>query len=290
MTRTAPVAVVIPAHNAAQYLPVALDSLRQQTTVPAEVIVVDDGSRDDTAAVAERLGATVLRQDQAGPGAARNRGLRRATAEFVAFLDADDWFALSKLERSVATLQRLGARCVATDAWLVRGDRVEHRKNERRFVPEVVTMERLLRGNPIICSTVMCRRTELLEVGGFDEAPDLLASEDYDLWLRLAAREPIAYLAEPLSFYRVHQGSLSANTRFLRGVDRILDKVVAQHPGEAHFLELVQRRRAELRLDVAYDRLRAGARQEARTLIDEAQHQARTWKGYRMWLRTLLPF
>lgn len=290
MTRTAPVAVVIPAHNAAQYLPLALDSLRQQTTVPAEVIVVDDGSRDDTAAVAERLGATVLRQDQAGPGAARNRGLRRATAEFVAFLDADDWFALSKLERSVATLQRLGARCVATDAWLVRGDRVEHRKNERRFVPEVVTMERLLRGNPIICSTVMCRRTELLEVGGFDEAPDLLASEDYDLWLRLAAREPIAYLAEPLSFYRVHQGSLSANTRFLRGVDRILDKVVAQHPGEAHFLELVQRRRAELRLDVAYDRLRAGARQEARTLIDEAQHQARTWKGYRMWLRTLLPF
>ncbi|MBL8724826.1 MAG: glycosyltransferase family 2 protein [Planctomycetes bacterium] len=290
MTRTAPVAVVIPAHNAAQYLPLALDSLRQQTTVPAEVVVVDDGSRDDTAAVAERLGATVLRQDQAGPGAARNRGLRRATAEFVAFLDADDWFALSKLERSVATLQRLGARCVATDAWLVRGDRVEHRKNERRFVPEVVTMERLLRGNPIICSTVMCRRTELLEVGGFDEAPDLLASEDYDLWLRLAAREPIAYLAEPLSFYRVHQGSLSANTRFLRGVDRILDKVVAQHPGEAHFLELVQRRRAELRLDVAYDRLRAGARQEARTLIDEAQHQARTWKGYRMWLRTLLPF
>ncbi len=290
MTRTAPVAVVIPAHDAAQYLPVALDSLRQQTVVPVEVIVVDDGSTDATAAVAERLGATVLRQDQSGPGAARNRGLQRATAEYVAFLDADDWFALGKVERSIATLQRLGARCLATDAWLVRGDRVERCKNELRSLSEVVTQERLLRGNPIICSTVVCRRSELLEVGGFDESPDLVASEDYDLWLRLAAREPIAYLAEPLSFYRVHPGSLSGNARFLRGVDRILDKVAAQHAGEAHFLELVQRRRAELRLDVAYDRLRSGARREARVMIGEAQRHARTWKGLRMWARSMMPF
>lgn len=290
MSKVAPVAVVIPAHDAERFLPTALESLQKQTVRATEVIVVDDGSRDATAVIAEQAGACVIRQEQAGPGAARNRGLQRATAEFVAFLDADDWFALDKLERSVAVLQRLGARCLATDAWLVREDRVEHRKNAQRKVPDVVTLEHLLRGNPIICSTVVCRRKELLEVGGFDEAPDLVASEDYDLWLRLAAREPIAYLAEPLTFYRVTTGSLSANSRFLRGVDRILDKVAALHPGEAHFQNLVQRRRAELRLDVAWDHLRTGERQQARAMIVEAQRHARTWKGMRMWARSMLPF
>lgn len=289
MPRTAPIAVVIPAHNAAAYLQVGLDSLQQQTVRPEQVIVVDDGSTDDSAAIAERSGATVVRQEQRGPGAARNRGLAAATTEFVGFLDADDWYALDKLERSIDHLRDLGAACLATDAWLVRGDRVERRKNDRRIVPTVLTMETLLRGNPVVCSTVVARRDAVLAAGGFDENPDLIATEDYDLWLRLAHKEPVAYLAEPLTFYRVHQGSLSANPRFLRGVDCILDKVAARYVGEAHFENLVRRRRAEVRIDVAWDMLRSGQRDAARAMLAEASRHARTWKATRMWLRTLLP-
>jgi glycosyltransferase involved in cell wall biosynthesis len=277
MTPTAPVAVVIPAHNAAPYLDVTLSSLAQQTVRPEQVLVVDDGSTDDTAAVAERHGATVLRQAQAGPGAARNRGLAAATSEFVAFLDADDWYALDKLERSVEHLQELGAACMGTDAWLVRGDRVERRKNDRRMVPMVLTLELLLAGNPVICSTVVARRKALQEAGGFDEHPDLVATEDYDLWLRMAQREPIAYLPEPLTFYRVHPGSLSGNTRFLRGVDRILDGIAKAHDGEAHFQNLVRRRRADVRLDVAWDLMREGRRAEARAMLLEARRHRATW-------------
>jgi len=283
------VAVVIPAHNAAAFLPLALQSLQQQTQPPHEVVVVDDGSTDDTAAVAEGLGATVVRQAQRGPAAARNRGIEVSRSPLVAFLDADDWFAPAKLGRQIDRLVDLGAMAVCSDAWIVTGDNVERSKNERRVVPAVLTLEKLLQGNPVICSTMLVRREALQQVGPFDEDPDLVASEDYDLWLRLARREPIAYMAEPLAFYRVHDQSLSANGRFLRGVDRIMDKVDVVFGDEPHFRNLVRRRRAEVRLDLAWDLLRQPARRrEARALIREAQGLSFTWKGLRMWLRTCL--
>jgi glycosyltransferase involved in cell wall biosynthesis len=289
MNRTVPVTVVIPAFNAAQYLAVTLDSVLQQTHVPEAIVVVDDGSTDDTAAIAKRAGATVITQVQKGPGAARNRGVEAATTEFVAFLDADDWYAPDKLERAVKLLDELQAACVCTDAWIVRGDRIEGRKNQRRRVPSVLTLERLLQGNPVVCSTVVARTAAVRTAGSFDEHPDLVATEDFDLWLRMSQREPLAYVHEPLTFYRVHAGSLSANARFVRGVDHILEALAAHHRGEAHFLNLVRRRRADVRLDLAWDLLAAGRREEARALIDEAANLVRTWKGLRMKLRSLLP-
>lgn len=289
MTRTAPVTVVIPAYNAGPFLAVTLESLQQQTMVPERVVVIDDGSTDDTAAIAERGGAMVLRQERKGPGAARNRGLAIAASEFVAFLDADDWYVPDKLERSIEQLDELKANCLCTDAWSVRDDRIEGRKNQQRVVPMVLTMELLLRGNPVICSTVVARREAVQTAGCFDVTPDLIATEDFDLWLRMAEREPIAYLPQPMTFYRVHAGSLSANSRFMRGVDTILTRVSARHDGEAHFQNLVRRRRAEVRLDLAWDLLQEGRKLEARALIAEADELARTWKGMRMRLRSLLP-
>ncbi|MGE3175387.1 MAG: glycosyltransferase family 2 protein [Planctomycetota bacterium] len=283
------VAVVIPAWNAAAFLAIALQSLQQQTLRPTEVVVVDDGSTDGTAAIAEQHGAMVLRQDRQGPAAARNRGVAATRSPLIAFLDADDWFAPAKLGRQVARMVELGAMAVCTDAWIVEGDRVERSKNERRAVPGVLTLEKLLQGNPVICSTMLVRRSALEQAGAFDEAPELVATEDYDLWLRLARREPIAYMAEPLAFYRVHGGSLSANSRFLVGVDRILDKVDAVFGDEPHFRNLVRRRRAMVRLDLAWDLLQASGRgAEARDLIREAQGLAFSWKGLKMWLRSRL--
>lgn len=289
MSRIAPVTVVIPAWQAAEFLASTLESLRAQTTPPEAVIVVDDGSTDDTPRLAVEGGATLLRQDRRGPGAARNRGVAHATTEYVAFLDADDWYAPDKLERSVSLLEDLGAACLATDAWVVRGGRIQGRKNQRRAVPTVLTTERLLKGSPVICSSVVARRSAVLEVGGFDEHPDLIATEDFDLWLRMSEREPLAYLHEPLTFYRVHQGSLSANERFLRGLDRILARVATHHVGEAHFQNLIRRRRADVRLDLAWDLITTGRKVEGRAMIREAQALAPSWKAMRMRLRSLLP-
>jgi glycosyltransferase involved in cell wall biosynthesis len=282
------VAVVIPAYNAAKWLPQALQSLRAQTMPPSEVVVVDDGSTDDTAQVATAHGAKVVQQQQQGPGAARNRGIRESTAPWIAFLDADDWFEPLKLERQCTRMQQLGAAVSSTDAWLVRGKAVERTKNADRAVPEVLTFDRLLQGNPVICSTVMLQRSVLSERGMFDEDPTLIATEDYDLWLRLSRREPIAYFAEPLTFYRVHDSSLSANARFLRGVDRILDKVAADSDIDAQHRQLIARRRAAARLDVAWDHIAAGRGHEARVVIRDSFAHAVTWKGCRMWARSFL--
>ena len=288
MTRTAPVTVVVPAFNAAPFLGVTLEALQSQTTAPEEILVVDDGSTDGTAALAEQMGVRVIQQEQKGPGAARNRGIQESNTEFVAFCDADDWYVPDKLERAVAMLEKLGAACTATDAWIVSNDRVQGRKNEHRPVPSVLTLEFLLRGNPIVCSSVVARRDAIIQAGSFNESPDLIATEDYDLWLRMAVKEPIAYTPRPMTFYRLHEASLSANTRFLNGIEHILTEVAKQHQGEAHFQNLIKRRRADVRLDLAWDMMSDGDYVGARSLIKEAQKLASTWKGFKMQLRTLL--
>ena len=283
------VAVVIPAFNADRYLGDALRSLREQSLQPDEVVVVDDGSTDRTAAIAQQAGATVIRQQQRGPGAARNRGVEATTAPLIAFLDADDWFAPRKLEAQALAMQSSDAPAVCCDAFVVDGDTVGPAKNRERAVPDRIDFDTLFDGNPVICSTVLARRDELLAAGGFDEDPALVATEDYDLWLRLAARAPIRYLAEPLAYYRRHGQGLSANTRFLRGGDRILDKWQDERGGDDEFAQRIRRRRAGVRLDHAWDLMQAPGREaEARKWIREAQQLAFSWKGLRMWLKSHL--
>ncbi|HLQ39081.1 MAG TPA: glycosyltransferase family 2 protein [Planctomycetota bacterium] len=286
---TPSVAVVIPAHDAAPFLEVALQSLQHQTLPLAEVVVVDDGSTDGTHQIAERLGVRCIRQVQRGPAAARNAGIAATKAPLIAFLDADDWFDPHKLQKQVHKLEELGASAVCCNAWVVIGDRVTRRKNEEHQVPSVLTMERLLLGNPVICSTMLARREAVQQAGGFDEDPVLIATEDYDLWLRMARREPLAYLQEPLAFYRVHPGSLSGNTRFLQGIDRVMDKWLPTFGQEPHFRGLMERRRGTVRLELAWDLLREGHRAEARAMLAQArQHCGVTWRGCKMWLRSML--
>jgi glycosyltransferase involved in cell wall biosynthesis len=283
------VAVIVPAHDAAAFLAAALRSALDQQPPPAEILVVDDGSTDGTHEVAGALGVRCVRQDRCGPGAARNRGIAETTAPLLAFLDADDWFAPGKLQRQAELLGGGDAPAACSDAFRVVGDVVEGTKNGGRDVPSAITMDHLMRGNPVICSTVLCRREAVLAAGGFDEDPVLVATEDYDLWLRLSRLGPLAYLPEPLAFYRVHPGSLSANERFLAGVDRIMEKVLEADRARPGLHGLARRRRAGVRLDLAWDLLRRGRPTDARRWLREARTLAGpSWKWLRMWLRCLL--
>ena len=105
MDRGITISVVIPAYNAAHFLPRCLKSVFAQTLKPAEVIVVDDGSTDDTAAVAAALGARVIGRQNGGISAARNTGIQNASGQWIALLDADDLWAPEKLERQVACIR-----------------------------------------------------------------------------------------------------------------------------------------------------------------------------------------
>ncbi|GAB4147985.1 MAG: hypothetical protein Fur0037_16230 [Planctomycetota bacterium] len=281
------VAVVIPAHDEEDSLPFALRSLRDQTRPPDEVVVVDDGSTDGTPGVCEEFGVRCIRQRQAGPAAARNRGVREVRSDFVSLLDADDWYSPDKLEKSLESILELGALALGTDAWVVAGDQVLGAKNGDRRIPYAITLERLLKDNPLVCSTMVFRREAFLRAGGFDEDPRLISTEDYDLWIRFSRVEPIAYLPRALTFYRTSEGSLGTNERFLIGVDRICEKLAETHGSEPHFRRLMDRRRARSRLDLAWDRLAEGRKAEARALMREARALGRPWEAIRMWVRSL---
>lgn len=280
MSATLDVAVVIPAFESAATLRETIASAQAQTLRPSEIVVVDDGSRDDSARVAEAAGARVVRLSNGGPGVARNTGIAATRAPWFAFLDADDVFEPEKLARQAARLAASGAAACCTDAWIWREGAPLVRKNAHRTIPATITFATLLHGNPVVCSSMLARRDALVAAGLFDEDRVLVATEDFDLWLRLARTHGIEYLDEPLVRYRVGQQSLTSNERFLRGVDRIFAKLGVEHAPV----------RVTTRLNRAYDLVAAGQRREARALLREARALGgggrQHWK---LWLKSWLP-
>jgi glycosyltransferase involved in cell wall biosynthesis len=183
------VSVVIPSYNAATYLPQALASIRTQLRAPDEIVVVDDGSTDDSPELARRAGARVLRTPtNGGPAAARNLGIREARGDVVAFLDADDLWEPTHLAVLLQLLERHPSAVLAFS----RERRIGGWEGEHpRVLPENEAVDAfwpLLRKNFIPQMGVVARRDALSAVGGYDES--MRYAEDYDLWLRLALRFP----------------------------------------------------------------------------------------------------
>jgi glycosyltransferase involved in cell wall biosynthesis len=213
IVRRAPaVSVVIPVLNGAGTLGAAIESVRRQTYQDHEVIVVDDGSTDDTPSVAETFGAAVryVRQEHGGVGAARNRGIAEARGALVAFLDADDLWLPRKLERQLAVLDAAPSiDAVQCSAYLV--DARLRVLGVRRCTParDSCLDYLLLRNLPSVGSSAVIRRTRLEALGGF--ATDLVAIEDWDLVCRLARQGRLRSLADVLVLYRQHAGNRSRN-------------------------------------------------------------------------------
>ncbi|SRR6266542_998263 len=211
------VSVIVPAFNAARYLPETLASVERQTYRDWELLVADDASTDATADVAENFSdrVKVLRTSvNAGPGAARNRAIEASTAELLAFLDADDLWLPEYLEQQVALYDEHRARThdvglVVCDARILGPDgyRAETYMEAVRF-PREVTLTRLLVANPIFIST-LSPRAVVEEAGGF--FPPISGTEDYDLWLRIVERGyRVVANRRPLAIYRLTPGAVSA--------------------------------------------------------------------------------
>ena len=220
------VSVIIPTYNSARYLSDAVDSVLAQTFKDFEVLVIDDGSTDDTESLMSRYGAAVrcIHQENAGVAVARNRGIRESHGRYVAFLDADDTWLPDKLTKEVRALDlnRDYRACYSAfavaDCDLVPFD-VNNSKREGSALKDL-----LLRGNVIATpSTVMCERALFAETGGFD--PALSQCADWDMWVRLAALTEFLYLDEPLVTYRQHGANMSGNAPLLeRDSLRVLQK------------------------------------------------------------------
>ena len=211
MSAPLPVTAVIPAYNRAHMLEAAVVSaLAQRPRPPAEVIVVDDGSADDTAAAAERAGARVIRHERnRGLAAARNTGLEAAACEWVALLDSDDeWLPhhlahLWELRDGHVLVAASALRCGADPA----ANRVQGPATRR---PKLLASPRALvhPGNIVPVSASMVRRSVALEAGGFQARRGVV--EDFDLWLRVLARGTAVCSPRIGIVYRLHDAQMSA--------------------------------------------------------------------------------
>lgn len=235
------VSVIIPTFNRAATLGRALESVYAQTRPPHEVLVVDDGSTDDTAGRVARDWPRVRyhARPHAGVSAARNFGIRKATGTWIALLDSDDQWLPHKLDKQLACIRRdPGARLIHSDEiWIRNGRRVNpmarHAKSGGRI------FERCL---PLCCispSAALIHRSVFEHVGLFDES--LPACEDYDLWLRVCARHEVHYIDEPLVIK--HGGHADQLSRRYWGMDRFriqaLDRLL-----DSGILDREQRRAA----------------------------------------------
>ncbi|MFE4575175.1 glycosyltransferase [Streptomyces chartreusis] len=205
--------MIIPLHNTEKYIEACLASVLGQTHRELDVIVVDDGSTDGGAAIAERVADERVRVDRGvngGVAAARNRGLALARGEFVAFLDADDLWYPDKLAEQLAVLR--GDRDVvavgAVFQYLSDSGRLLGRAGEN--ARDAAAWQRLRRGRlmPFPISSLLSRTGAVRDAGGFDESLPPVA--DLDLMARLALAGPVATVMRPLGAYRVHADSMSA--------------------------------------------------------------------------------
>jgi glycosyltransferase involved in cell wall biosynthesis len=232
------VSVIVPTYNCAAYVRSAIDSVLAQSYAPIEVVVVDDGSTDDTLAVLSEFGdrIRVFSQANAGPAAARNRAVAQARGEYLAFLDGDDLWLPGHLAGLVRHLIDQPDARVAFADWLV------WHANADGTYPPIDVAPRALRPDPAASGWLYTRllfdsvihiiacvihRSVYEAVNGFDES--LRTGSDYDFWLKVSRRYPVAKLDGAVAVYRQNPQSVTYRLRTEDNAYRLLSRAIAAY-------------------------------------------------------------
>lgn len=300
------VSVVIPAYNGAEFLGEALDSVLAQTYQPLEVIVVDDGSEDETPQVVAAYAGkvTYICKQRGGPASARNAGIRAAKGEWIAFQDADDIWKPDLLEKLVKASAETGADLVFCDGLTLRNgstggpSRLERCGLKRRLdtlAPDGVLrnpFELILEGRCyILAPGVMVKRDAILQIGLFDEG--IYGYEDVDLWLRLSLRYRFAVLKDALHIRRIHTRNLSHDrwaqlTNAIKTYEKSERYAPAVAPG-TRWRKVLRKTKAPLLRELGARYLERGELLSARESWARSFHSSYspTMAGY--WLLSFLP-
>jgi len=227
------ISVVMPCYNGEKYLVEAIDSVLGQSYKNVELIVVDDGSTDDSKDIAQRYDRRVklIEQENRGPYPARNCGIREASGRYFAFLDADDYWSSDFLEETHKALQNNDA-ALAYCGWQNVG--LPHKQSTPYIPPDYEAgnkLESFLRAAaPWPIHAALVRGEAMEEVGGFDE--QFTTCMDYDLWLRIGASRPIVRVEKVMAFYRHHREGQITSTQWrqARNVWLVKKKFVQSAP------------------------------------------------------------
>ena len=295
------VSIIIPAFNAAGYIGDAIESALDQSYPIIEIIIVDDGSTDETRVKVGQYKDKIkyIYQDNRGVSAARNMGIRNAKGEYIAFLDSDDIWLPKKLEKQLQCFSdhsKVGLVFGDSELFNQSGTTVRSFLKERKIASllkdgEIVihsAFERLLDENFIPTSTVILKRDLVEGINGFDES--LKSVEDRDLWLRVAWNVPIACVPEVLSRKRSHGENISSDRveAYVSQI-RVLEKVM-NHPVMSEGLDQdwIRNRLAELNFDLGYSYFNRGEYPAARKSFRRSFLGKYWLKAIIYWLSTFL--
>lgn len=210
------VTIITPTYNRADFIGIAIESVLRQTIADFELLIVDDGSQDNSKEIIQKyvdLDSRVkyFYQQNQGQSVARNLALEKAQGEFICFLDSDNYWPEERLEKSLAAFKKYPeADIVYGDCITIneKGEIISH-DNMKRYSGRIAAL--LLRDNFISMNTTMTRRKCFNEMGGMSGKRRV--ADDYDLWLKFSAKYIFQYIPEYLAYYRVMENQISSNKR-----------------------------------------------------------------------------
>jgi glycosyltransferase involved in cell wall biosynthesis len=215
VTETPLFSVVIPTYNRASMLKRAVESVLAQSYSNFEILVMDDGSTDNTPDVVASFDDPRItygwEANFGGPARPRNRGIALARGEWICFLDADDWWSTNKLQICFECINSK-VDLIYHDLEIVRDPPsfFKRKRIKSRQVRKSVLKDLLLKGNPIATSSVVVRKNLLDQISGMNESLDMVAAEDYNTWLRIAQlTDNFFHIPKSLGYYLFHTGSIS---------------------------------------------------------------------------------
>lgn len=231
------VSVVIPAYNAMTYLPDTVESVLRQTFTDFEVLIVNDGSSDQVVEWACGLvdpRVKLISQENQGASGARNTGIAHAQGEYVAFLDADDIWEPTKLEKQVCCLEDNPAVGLVNTWTVLINKQGKSTGSVSTSQAEGNVWKQIILYNFLVCSSVVVRRC-CFDIGVFDR--NLNLCEDWDMWIRIASRYSFAVVKEPLVYYRLHPNNTTKNYQtFLQHSRTVIEKAFQSAPLELLYL------------------------------------------------------
>jgi glycosyltransferase involved in cell wall biosynthesis len=285
------VSIILPTFNRLKYLRRTVASVFEQTFQDWELLIADDGSDGDTRAYLQALDdpprVRVLWLSHSGrPAVARNAALREAKGEYIAFVDSDDLWTPTKLQIQIAALRsRTGRRWSYTRFVLVNesGDPTDWQRVHSWPVPDGWIFDKLVKSQTVIAvPSVVVSRELLQQVGGFDE--ELIMCEDYDLWLRLAARSEVNAVDEPCTIVTRHTEHSGNEIVSFQDCARVLEKV-RQIEGKQHLHAILRAKSAEIAGGLARSHAASGNRVKALRTVVATMGQS--WRYPRWWIGAL---
>lgn len=296
---TPKVSVIIPTYNTEKYIAETLGSVLNQTYDDFEIIVVDDESKDSTITILEKYQENypgkvrLIKKRNGGPASARNKGIEAAKGEYIAFNDADDLWVPTKLAKQISYFESCGpdVGMVYTDArkfdeegvWTLPSN-MQHRYMEGKVYKE------LLKSNFIPNQSVIVRKACFDVTGLMDESTDLISSEDYEMWLRIAGNFEIKFLDEILSLYREHSEGINKRAdNAIKATIGVIEKQLRLFVGNDEMEQYITTLLAKRYYSAGYYYLRIGELNIARAKFKKSLSFKTSTKTKIMYLLSFLP-